>query len=92
MREKQARRLLTVDGAKTQIARAVKEWLGIDKLDVTDKDSTKYPDFQGLRPEMMKESEDFIEEVFFHGTGTLSELLTADYTMCRRTSRASSTK
>ena len=30
---------------------------------------------------MMKESEAFIEEVFFHGTGTLSELLTADYTM-----------
>src|SRR5262249_60087989 len=44
-REAQVRRLLEDPRAKAQIVRAVREWLGIDKLDATDKDSNVYPMF-----------------------------------------------
>jgi hypothetical protein len=81
-REAQARRLLEDPRAKTQMARAVEEWLGIDKLAVTDKDSTVYQEFHDLRPAMLQETQSFIESVIFPpGSGTLGELLTADYTV-----------
>jgi len=81
-REAETRRLLQDPRARTQIGRAVEEWLGIDKLAVTDKDSTVYAEFHDLRPAMIQESQSFIEAVMFPpGAGSLKELLTADYTV-----------
>ncbi|HEY3594130.1 MAG TPA: DUF1592 domain-containing protein, partial [Polyangiaceae bacterium] len=81
-RETQARRLLDDPRAKAQIGRAVAEWLGIDKLSVTDKDSTVYPEYHALQPAMIQEMQSFVEAVMFPpGSGTVGELLTADYTV-----------
>jgi hypothetical protein len=80
-REAQARRLLMQPGARLQVARLVKEWLGVDRLFGTGKDKAVYPKYDELRPAMMKEADAFIAEVVFNDDGTLTKLLTADYTV-----------
>src|SRR5262249_39959198 len=78
----EARRLLQDPRARTRIAQAIEEWLGIDKLAVTDKDSTVYQEVHDLRPGVLEGTQSFIEAVIFPpGSGTLGELLSADYTV-----------
>jgi hypothetical protein len=84
-RELQARRLLKDAGAKLQLQRLVKEWLGIDRLEGTGKDAKVYPQYEMLRPKMAAESDAFISEVLFNDDGTVTKLLTADYTVADQT-------
>jgi hypothetical protein len=80
-REAEARRLMATPGGKTRLIRVVKEWLGIDQVARREKAASVYKDFATLAPAMEVESHDFIDEVLHRSTGTLTELLTADWTM-----------
>ena len=80
-RERQARRLLGEPLAEQQLARVVKEWLGIDRITETGKDPAVYPGFDMLRPSMAAESDAFISEVIFRSSGTLGELFNADWSI-----------
>jgi len=78
-REQQARRLLA--GARARGVRMVREWLGVDRIEVTAKDSNVYPEFEALRPSMLQETDAFINEVVSASTGTVGELLGADWSV-----------
>lgn len=80
-REEQARRLLATPAGHERFVRVVREWLGIDDVARREKSQNVYPEFADLSQSMEKESRDFIEEVLFKGNGTLSDLLTAEWTI-----------
>jgi hypothetical protein len=80
-REQQARRLLQAPGARDRLVRVVREWLGIDQIGDTAKDTTVYPSFASVRDSMDAESVGFINEVLQNGTGTVGELLGADWSV-----------
>jgi hypothetical protein len=75
-----ARRLLQTQQAGAQVTRMVQEWLGIDRIGETAKDSNVYPQFAGLRDAMKREANDFVQEVMWKGGG-VKELLSADWTI-----------
>ena len=81
VREQQARRLLKTPAAQVGLVRLVREWLGIDGIDGIAKDSTVYPQFAGVKDAMVAESQDFVREVLVNSTGTVNELLSADWTI-----------
>jgi hypothetical protein len=81
-REAQARRLLRSDPlAQDGVVRLVREWLGIDRIETTGKDSFVYPDFAAQRSRIVAESTDFIRAVAFRSSGTVAELLGARWTV-----------
>jgi hypothetical protein len=81
-RESQARRLFsTAPRAKETVVRLVREWLGIDRIDASAKDSLVYPDFQSEKARIVAESRDFVRAVAFESTGNVSELLGARWTV-----------
>lgn len=80
-REAEARRLLSTPAGHERFVRVVREWLGIDDVARREKSQNVYPEFASLSASMEKESRAFIEEVLFNGNGTLSDLLTADWTI-----------
>jgi hypothetical protein len=80
-RELQARRLLATPAGHERFVRVVREWLGIDDVARREKSQGVYPEFAGLSQAMEQESRAFIEEVLFKGSGTLRDLLTADWTI-----------
>jgi hypothetical protein len=78
----QARRLFRSSTlAQDTTVRLVREWLGIDRIDDSAKDSLVYPDFQQHKPKIVAESADFVRAVAFQSTGTVSELLGAAWTV-----------
>jgi hypothetical protein len=79
-REKEARRLLQQPAAQLRVVRLLREWLGIDGIGSVAKDTQVYPNFSNYRAAMDAESQSFIKEVVFNSTGTVSELLSADWT------------
>jgi len=80
-REQQLRRLLPDLAARTRWVRVVREWLGIDGIDETDKDSNVYPTFAAHHDAIAAESASFIDEVLTNGAGTVEELLGAEWTI-----------
>ena len=80
-RAAEARRLLTTSAGRARFVRVVREWLGIDDVARREKSQSVYPEFGSLAPAMEQESRAFIEEVLNQSTGTLSELLSADWTI-----------
>lgn len=81
-REAQARRLLATDPlAQDTVVRLVREWLGIDRIDESAKDSVVYPEFAGEKSKIVAESTEFVRAVAFRSTGTVSELLGATWTV-----------
>ncbi len=82
VREAEARRLLETDPlAKDTAVRLVREWLGIDRIGESFKDSLVYPDFAAEKAAIVAESSDFVRAVTFESTGTVSELLGATWTV-----------
>jgi hypothetical protein len=75
-----AQRLLTSPLAKERVVRVVREWLGTDRIGEIDKDSNVYPQFSGLKAQIETESLEFPKASIFEGTGSLQELLSADWT------------
>jgi hypothetical protein len=81
-REAQARRLYsTAPRAKDTTVRLVREWLGIDRIDDSAKDSLVYPSFEDEKAGIVAESRDFVRAVAFESTGTVGELLGARWTV-----------
>jgi hypothetical protein len=80
-RSTQAQRLLATQPASAQVTRMIEEWLGIDAITQTAKDSNVYPDFAGLRDAMKQESDAFVSEVMWKSAGSVSDLLSADWTV-----------
>jgi hypothetical protein len=80
-RETEARRLLATDAGHERFVRVVREWLGIDQVAHREKSQGVYPEFSGVSEAMEQESRAFIDEVLNRSTGTLAELLTADWTI-----------
>lgn len=79
-RETEARRLIGTPAGHERFVRVVREWLGIDDVAHREKAQSVYPDFAGVSQSMEKESRAFIEDVLYND-GTLSKLLTADWTI-----------
>ncbi len=79
-RRSHARRLLESQASATQVVRMVHEWLGIDRITETAKDSNVYPEFAGLRDAMKKEADSFVSEVMWQSDAHVSELFAADWT------------
>ena len=81
-REAQARRLFSTEPrAKETTVRLVREWLGIDRIDASAKDSLVYPAFEAEKTSIVAESRDFVRAVAFESTGTVGELLGARWTV-----------
>lgn len=80
-RESEALRLLDTSQGRARLVRVVQEWLGIDQVARREKATSVYPEFSDLSHAMEAESTAFIDEVIERSTGTLSELLTADWTI-----------
>jgi hypothetical protein len=80
-REAEARRLMATPAGRERQIRVVKEWLGIDEVARREKAQSVYPDFKAAASAMEAESHAFIDEVLHRSTGTLTELLTADWTI-----------
>jgi hypothetical protein len=80
-REAEAERLMATPAGRERQIRVVKEWLGIDAVARREKAQSVYPDFKAAAPAMEEESHAFIDEVLHRSTGTLTELLTADWTI-----------
>jgi Protein of unknown function (DUF1592)/Protein of unknown function (DUF1588)/Protein of unknown function (DUF1595)/Protein of unknown function (DUF1587) len=81
-REAQARRLLQNEPlAHNTVVRLVREWLGIDRIDQSSKDSVVYPEFAAQKSKIVAESKDFVRAVAFRASGTVSELLGATWTV-----------
>jgi hypothetical protein len=87
-REQQLRRLLPGLDARTRWIRVVREWLGLDGIEEIDKDSNVYPSFAAHHSAMAAESATFIDEVLSNSTGTLQELLGAEWTVIDSTKGA----
>jgi Protein of unknown function (DUF1588)/Protein of unknown function (DUF1592)/Protein of unknown function (DUF1595)/Protein of unknown function (DUF1587) len=80
-REQQARRLLATSAGQAGLVRVIREWLGVDQINQISKDSTVYGSFAGLLNSITTESVSFVDQVVNHSTGTLTELLGADWTV-----------
>ena len=66
--------------ARTRVLRVVQEWLGTDRLVDTAKDTTVYGAFAGLKPAMLSETGSFLQHLIERKTGTVGELLGANWT------------
>ncbi|HMI88193.1 MAG TPA: DUF1592 domain-containing protein [Polyangiaceae bacterium] len=81
VRQAEARRLFASAGASAQITRIVEEWLGIDRITETAKDSNAYPAFAGLKDAMKREADAFVNEVMWKTSHDVADLLSADWTL-----------
>jgi hypothetical protein len=80
-REAEALRLLQTPAGRERVVHVVREWLGIEDVARREKAQSVYPEFSSTSQAMENESRAFIEEVLFNSSGTLAELLTADWTI-----------
>jgi hypothetical protein len=85
VRQAHARRLFASAAASAQITRIVEEWLGVDRISETAKDSNAYPSFAGLRDAMKREADAFVAEVMWKTTHDIADLLSADWTIADAT-------
>jgi hypothetical protein len=80
-REQEARRLIGSAAGRGRMVRVVREWLGIDDVAHREKASSLYPGFAAVSAAMEAESTSFIGEVLTSSSGTIEELLGADWTI-----------
>jgi hypothetical protein len=81
-RETQARRLLGMQTGRDRMVRVIREWLGIDRIAETAKDNTIYSRFTAAaRTSMDTETKKFVNEVVVNSTGTVNELLSANWSI-----------
>lgn len=74
--------------ARDRFVRIIREWLELDRIDETAKDTNIYPDFAALRPFMSDESQEFVARVLSEQDGqvdSVAALLSADYTVADST-------
>jgi hypothetical protein len=77
----QARRMLEDPRARRVVRGFHRYWLGAAATENVFRDATEYPAFDPALPaDWIEETDRFVEHVIFDGAGTLSELMTANYT------------
>ncbi|MDP9035436.1 MAG: DUF1592 domain-containing protein, partial [Myxococcota bacterium] len=77
-----ARRLFALPSAGRQVTLIVEQWLGIESIVDTAKDSKLYSRFTDvLRTSMKKEADDFSAAAMWSAGGTVADLLGADWTI-----------
>ena len=80
-RERQTRRLLETPAGQRAATGFFFAWLGLDRVETVAKDPVTFPELTpALRRALAAETERFISEVLWRRSGTLEELLTAEYT------------
>jgi hypothetical protein len=67
--------------ARARVLRVVQEWLGTDRLVDTAKDTTVYGGFASVKTAMLNESGAFLQRLVERKTGTVGELLGANWTV-----------
>lgn len=72
-----AGQLLATPGGQDTLQRFFKSWLGYDQISAS---LPNVADFSAVAPDMVKETQTFIEQVVLTGRGGPKELLTASYT------------
>jgi hypothetical protein len=73
-------RLLLGPAARDKVVSMLREWIGIDRLNATAKDTNIYPDFAALKAPMFDETDTFINAVMMSPSPTVGELLGREYT------------
>ncbi len=81
----QARRLLSLPRAQTQLTRMHHQWLGTDTVGALAKDEKVFPKFTPLTAfTFAKEADTFLRNVLFKQHGSFRDLLLADYTFANK--------
>lgn len=79
--EQEALRLLDDPRAREAVANFHRQWLSLDELESTNKDSSVYPEWSdGFKAAAEQESLAFLEHVVFDGEGDLDTMFLASYT------------
>ena len=73
-------RLVKSQSGRDRVLRVIQEWLGTDRLVDTAKDTSVYSGFAGLKPAMLAETSDFVGHLLDAKSGTVGELLSANWT------------
>ncbi len=71
--------------ARDRVVRVVREWLGIDRIADTAKDSNAYAKFAGAKSAITEETTQFLSELVAKRQGSLAQMLAADWTMANDT-------
>jgi hypothetical protein len=78
----EAARLLADPRARDALGVFVAQWLGVERVATADKSPALFPEVDtAFRADLLAETRDFSTAVFFDRTGSLDELLTADWTV-----------
>lgn len=64
-----------------RLVRLIREWLGIDRIESTAKDSNIYGEFDALKPAMVAESQNFVQAVLEESSGDVRDFLGATWTV-----------
>lgn len=64
-----------------RLVRLIREWLGIDRIENTAKDSNIYGQFDGVKAAMVAESHDFVKAVLEESSGDVRDFLGATWTV-----------
>jgi len=75
----QALRLLALPRARYQFRRFVLEWLEVDALLQTAKNSQLFPSYDALKPFMLAETESYVDEVMVNGGASVQSLLAGGF-------------
>jgi hypothetical protein len=75
--------LLSIE-ARDRVVRVIREWLGIDRIADTAKDSNAYPEFARVKDAMAQETTEFIQVLVAEKGGSLGQLLGGDFTLANR--------
>jgi hypothetical protein len=67
--------------ARGRVVRVVREWLGIDRIGETAKDSNVYPDFAGVKGSLERETTEFLQVLVSQKGGSVRELLAGAWTV-----------
>jgi hypothetical protein len=78
-RERQARRLLSLSDTRFHFRRFVLEWLEVDGLEATTKDTSAFPTYDELKDHMLGETAAYSDEVMVFAGGSLRALLDARF-------------
>ncbi len=78
-RIEQARRLLAMPDTRYQFRRFALEWLEVDGLALTAKNSSLYPSYEALAPFMLAETENYVDEVMVNGGASVQALLAGGF-------------
>ena len=78
-RVEQALRLLRIPSTRYQFRRFALEWLEVDGLLDTAKSSELFPSYDALKPFMLAETENYVDEVMVHGGASVHSLLASGF-------------